>query len=123
MPGPVVLVVDDEPQVLDTLSAFVTRDGFDVVGMLRFEDARRRIADDPPDILITDVRLGKYNGLQLVLQMRDARPDSRIIVLSAYDDPTLREEASRSGAQYLVKPVGRQELVEALGGPRDAETP
>ena len=114
MAGKRVLIVDDEAQVLSTLAAFVTRAGFTVETATKFEDAKRLLTTDPPDILVTDVRLGPYNGLQLVLLMREARPEGRIVVLSAFDDPTLRQEASRYQAEYILKPLSGQALIERL---------
>jgi len=79
-----------------------------------FEDAKREIATLRPDIVVTDVRLGAFNGLQLALLARDVRKDVRIVVFSGFDDPVLKEEARRIGATYLVKPVSGNLLVEAL---------
>ncbi len=109
-----VLVVDDQEDVLRTLAYFVGQGGYQVTALAKFEDARRVIDHTPPDILITDVRLGAFNGLQLVLHMRAVRAEAPIVVLSAYDDPTLRQEAARLGARYLTKPVTKQELLECL---------
>ena len=88
--------------------------GFQVVPCSTFEDAKREIATLRPDILITDVRLGAYNGLQLALLARDVRPDVRVVVFSGFDDPVLKQEARRIGATYLVKPVSGHALVEEL---------
>ena len=114
MAHPTVLVVDDQEDVLRTLAYYVGQGGYRVTALSRFEDARQFIDETPPDMLVTDVRLGAFNGLQLVLQLRAARPGAPIVVLSAFDDPTLREEAERHGARYLLKPLGKQELLECL---------
>ena len=114
--GKRVLIVDDEPDVLETLAELVQGAGYEVVTRLNFEDARKDIANDPPDILVTDVRLGPFNGLQLAVLMRATRPESPIVVLSAYDDPTLRLEAAHCHATYLTKPVSRKELLVCLAG-------
>lgn len=111
-----VLIVDDEPDVLETLAELVVAGGYDVVTRDSFEDARRDITNEPPDILVTDVRLGPFNGIQLAVLMRSMRPDAPIIVLSAYDDPTLRVEAAHCQASYLTKPVSRKELLVSLAG-------
>lgn len=112
-----VLVVDDQPEVMRALVQFLVLDGYDVIGETEFESARRFIDESPPDVLVTDVRLGAYNGLQLVLHMRMVRPDAPIVVLSAWDDVMLRQEAGRLGAQYRTKPISRSELREAIGMP------
>ena len=116
-----VLIVDDQEDVLKTLSALVSHGGYDVVTLSRFDDARRFIDETPPDMLVTDVRLGAFNGLQLVLHMRQARPGGPVVVLSAFDDAVIRQETNRAGAHFLAKPVTRQQLLDclatALGSP------
>jgi DNA-binding response OmpR family regulator len=111
-----VMIVDDEPDVLETLAELVAGGGYTVETRESFEDARKDITNDPPDILVTDVRLGAFNGLQLAVLMRALRPDSPIVVLSAFDDPTLRLEAAHCQATYLTKPVSRKELLVCLAG-------
>jgi DNA-binding response OmpR family regulator len=109
-----LLLVDDDLSLLGALSRFMADSGFEVVPCSTFEDAKREIATLRPDILITDVRLGAYNGLQLALLARDVRPDMRVVVFSGFDDPVLKQEARRIGATYLVKPVSGHDLVEEL---------
>jgi DNA-binding response OmpR family regulator len=111
-----VLIVDDDPDVLETLAAMVSSGGYEVVTSSDFEAAKRYITDSPPDILITDVRLGAYNGLQLAVLMRGACAQCPIVVLSAFDDPTLRAEASHVSAIYLAKPVSKKELLVCIAG-------
>jgi DNA-binding response OmpR family regulator len=112
-----ILVVDDEPEVLQTIGALVAHDGHEVVLLSEFQLARRYIDATPPDVLVTDVRLGAFNGLQLALHMREANPAARILVLSAFDDPTIRREAATLDAEFLCKPVTRQALLDAVTAP------
>ncbi len=109
-----VLIVDDEPDVLETLAEMVSAGGYDVVTRASFDEAKRYLTHEPPDILVTDVRLGAFNGLQLAVLMRSLRPTNPIVVLSAFDDPTLREEAAHCQATYLTKPVSKKELLVHL---------
>lgn len=111
---PSLLLVDDDLALLSALSRFLSENGYAVVACHTFEDAKQHIADSHPDILITDVRLGAFNGLQLALLARDVRPDVRVVVFSGFDDPVLKEEARRIGASYLVKPVSGHTIVEEL---------
>ena len=110
-----VLIVDDQPDVARTLSQLVASGGYDVITATRFDEARHLIDQTPPDILVTDVRLGAFNGLQLVLHMRSVSADAPIVVLSAFDDPMIRQDAERAGAMWLTKPVTRRQLLECLG--------
>ena len=107
-----VLIVDDEPDVIGFLSDTLRPEGYDTAGAVTFEEGKRLLADlPPPDVLITDVRLGHFNGLQLVV-MRPAT--TAAIVVSGFWDRTLQEEARRNGAVYLLKPVPGDQVIEAV---------
>ena len=112
-----ILVVDDDPQVLRYLSEILQDAGYDTVACSRFQDAKALLATTRPGLLITDIRLGAFNGLQLSFFAHDHHPGLPVMVLTGYEDPTLREEAARSGAAFLVKPVTRATLLDAV---RDA---
>jgi DNA-binding response OmpR family regulator len=109
-----VLVVDDEPALLDAVKYAFERVGHQVVACRSFEDARTRMLSEHFDALVTDVRLGAFNGLQLAVIARNKSPQLGIIVFSGYDDPVLRAEAADLGASYLVKPVTGERLLEEL---------
>jgi two-component system response regulator YesN len=79
-----------------------------------FQDARKLLLEETVDVLITDVRLGAFNGLQLAVIARDRDPDMGIIVFSGYDDPVLQTEAAQLRARYLVKPVSFDQLLEVI---------
>lgn len=68
-----------------------------------FPAARELLATRQPDLLITDVRLGAYNGLHLVLHGKIMRPTMKAIVLTRAEDPVLRQEAALLDAVLLVK--------------------
>lgn len=111
-----VLIVDDEVAVLETLAKLVASGGYEVDTRSSFEEAKEYLVAHAPDILVTDVRLGAFNGLQLALIMRAEHPRCPIVVLSAYDDPLLRQEAAHCQAAYLTKPVSKKELLVCLAG-------
>jgi DNA-binding NtrC family response regulator len=109
-----IVVVDDDRQVLKYLTEMLQEAGYDTVACERYQDAKSLLAGPRPDLLLTDIRLGAYNGLQLGIYARDHHPGLPVIVLTGYEDPTLREEATRAGAQFLVKPVPRLALLDAI---------
>ena len=76
--------------------------GYEPLLARTFEEGQRLCRDDAPDLLIADVRLGPFNGLQL-LAMGQVRIPT--IVVSGFDDPVLHADARGFGADYLVKPV------------------
>jgi DNA-binding NtrC family response regulator len=115
-----VLIVDDEPDVLELLSDTLRAEGYETAGAGTFEEGKRLLATTAPDVLITDVRLGHFNGLQLVVVRP---PSTAAVVVSGYWDRTLEEEARRHGAVYLLKPVAADKLVDAVRHVLEHRTP
>jgi YesN/AraC family two-component response regulator len=116
-----VLLVDDDSGVLHALEqALSDRPGQQITACSSFEEARKRLREQTFDVLITDVRLGAFNGLQLAVLARDVNPLTQLIVFSGFDDSVLRQEAERLGGTYLVKPVTTDTL-QALITPPGAQ--
>ena len=109
-----VLVVDDEPNLLEGIKMAFESEARDVTACRTFEDARSRLLSEDFDCLVTDVRLGAFNGLQLAVIARDRNPGIGIVVFSGFDDPVLRQEAARLNAAYVLKPVTAERLLELV---------
>jgi len=104
-----VLIVDDDPATRLGLCELLEHAGYDCVAVDSFEIARSLLRTAPPDVLITDVRLGDYNGLQLLIQS-----SVPAIVISGFPDPVLRSDAEHFGASYLAKPINPSVVLEIL---------
>ena len=109
--APTLLIVDDDPFFLDTLALLFAEEGYRVRTANTFERGELELKRSLPDVLVVDVRLGAFNGLQLTAMAERAIPT---IVLTGHDDATLKRTAHRLGAEYLVKPVPAEELFEAV---------
>ena len=109
-----VLLVEDEPSVRLVLSRWLTESGRHVVACPTFQEAKDYLAAHTPDVLVTDIRLRDYNGLQLVMQLAEKDPDALCIVITGHDDSVLRKEAHLLRACYLMKPVERADFLAAL---------
>lgn len=110
--APRVLLVDDDPDVVDQIRDVLQANGFETTTATTFDGGRQLLeAEPPPDVLIADVRLGQFNGLQLVMRRN---PATRAVVISGYWDHTLEEEARRLGAEYLLKPIRNEQLVASV---------
>lgn len=119
---PRVLIVDDDAATRLGLSELLDSAGYEAIPVDCFELARHILRSAvPPDALITDVRLGDYNGLQLLF---DSPVPVPTIVISGFPDPVLQSDAEHYGATYLVKPVSPSlvlELLRARTAPQEAE--
>jgi DNA-binding NtrC family response regulator len=113
-PGKRILVVDDDRSLLRLIDYWLKIGGHEVDVCDSFEQAKQRLVLSPPDVLLTDVRLGAFNGLQLVILAKELRPETVAVVMSAYDDFTLRREASQCGASYLQKPFSGEAILNSV---------
>lgn len=111
-----VLVVDDDKTLLDAVARALRAARQHVVPCGTFEEGRQALRQQAFDALITDVRLGASNGLQLAIIARQMNPAIQLIVFSGFDDPVLRAEAGKIDARYLVKPVTAARLLSLIHG-------
>ena len=109
-----VLVVDHDERMLGLVGHWLEEAGYDVVACSGYEAARNRLAAQPPDAVVTDLRLGAYNGLQLALRASRMGPPAAVLVMSAYDDIVLRRDAVACGGRFMLKPFGRETLLTEL---------
>lgn len=119
-----VLVVDDEPMVRRMLAEVLGDAGIDIVGQAA--DGVEGVAlarTSQPDAILLDIRMPNLDGLAAGRQVRETDPDVRLVFFSAYDDPTLKQEAHAIGVStFLVKGCPFAEIVDALNG-RDSVAP
>jgi DNA-binding response OmpR family regulator len=106
-----VLIVDDDKTTRAGLAELLEGAGYEPQPVGTFEEAMRILRTDPPDLLITDVRLGPFNGLQLLIS--SPRPVPAIII-TGFADPVLESDARRRGAEYVLKPVGAAKLLQLV---------
>ena len=108
------LLVEDNPSLLSGLMELLEGAGVDVVGCRNFQDAREYLQVHTPHVLVTDLRLGAYNGLHLVLLARQRVSGMPVIVYSAHADDALRAEAHSFGAVYLEKDQLLTDLIPSV---------
>ena len=109
-----VLVLDDDDSTLSGLAELLEGADYQVSGTSTYEAARRLLAVEPYDLLIADVRLRGYNGLNLVKQCRADHPDMAVIIISGYEEALMELEASRYQAVFLKKPVRPAVLLRSV---------
>jgi DNA-binding response OmpR family regulator len=106
-----ILVVEDDEATRVGLLVLLAEAGYRTVGAATLKQATELVADQKPDLLITDVRLGGDNGLQLVAMAAEPVPT---IVTTAFADPILEAEARQLGADFVVKPLAPAALLELI---------
>jgi DNA-binding response OmpR family regulator len=106
-----ILIVDDDEPTRLGLAALLAHVGYETITASSVPTAKRVLATEQPDLLIVDIRLGDYNGLQLIVVGPEPIP---AIVMTGFADPVLEADARRLGADYLLKPVSPSTLYSAV---------
>ena len=110
-----VLVVDDDPGVRAMLSQALDRSGYDVQIAVDGSEALGMIRDNPFNLVITDIRLPKVDGLQLLGEIKQSTPQIPVIIITGYGSVQNAVEAMQSGASdYLLKPFSSEALQAAI---------
>ncbi len=107
-----LLVVDDEPAQREMLAAILDRAGFDVVTAADGEQALQRVESETYDLLLTDQRMPKMNGLELLERVQRVQSRLPVVLMTAHGTVSTAVEAMKRGAaDYLTKPFERDELL------------
>src|SRR5205814_9262612 len=114
-----ILAVDDTPQNLRLLEAFLSRDGYEVVTAASGDEALRAIAERPPDLVLLDILMPGMDGYELTRRLR-ASPDTSFlpVVLMTASMEQDRVRALESGDDdFIPKPVSQHELAVRVPSP------
>jgi two-component system response regulator AtoC len=110
-----VLVVDDEENLRLVIRSFLKRSGYEVEAASSGEDALGLVESFGPDVILTDVRMPKMGGLDLLATLKAKGNEATVIVMSAYGNVDLAIEAMKAGAyDYVQKPFKSEELLLTL---------
>jgi two-component system response regulator RegA len=111
-----LIVEDDEALRVRLARAFESR-GFDVRVAATAQEAAQIAADDAPEFVVLDLRIGDRNGLDLIPALKRGDAETRIVVLTGYGSVATAIEALRRGAtHYLTKPADADEILAAFSG-------
>ncbi len=112
-----ILLVDDHEVVRVGVRALIERQpGMEVAGeATTVREAVSQVEQLAPDVVVLDIRLPGGNGLEACRQIKDLRPETRIIVLTSYPDDEVLFDAIACGADgYVLKQIGSDDLIRAL---------
>jgi DNA-binding NarL/FixJ family response regulator len=125
MPVTSVLIADDHEVVRKGLVSLFKDSEVRICGEATSdEEAVRQARKLKPDVVLLDVRFGDTDGIEAIKRIRSAAPAARVVMLSAFDNPTYVARAVAAGAHdYLLKSVSRAELIAAVVGAAAGETP
>jgi two-component system OmpR family response regulator len=111
-----ILVVDDEPHILDVVRAYLDRDGHEVWTEADGESGLARALELRPDLIVLDVMLPGRSGFEILRELRGAGSPAAVVMLTARDDVIDRVAGLEIGADdYVTKPFEPRELVARVG--------
>ena len=112
-PKRTILLVDDDPSVLDGLGRVLATEGWRVIAAASGEEALRFLADRQPDLMITDLRMADISGWDLLFHEKMQRPDLPIFVITALP-PTAVGGADRFATDFFQKPLDIEVMLAAI---------
>ncbi len=110
-----LLVIDDEKDILDVVSMMLTADGYAVATASDGEEGLRLCRRRLPDIVITDIRMPRKDGLEVLAQVKSLYPDTEVIVATAFGEVDLAVKALQLDASdFITKPISSDALAVAI---------
>ncbi len=108
-----VLIIDDDDNFLHAMKKILERAGFIPTAISNPLDAIPLIQREYFPLIITDLRMPGMDGMELITRIMNINPSSKVILITAFGDNHVRQEAMDKGVfGYLTKPVKREEVVE-----------
>lgn len=104
-----VLVVDDEPLIRDALAEWLFEEGYRVRCAADGQEALDLVGAEPPDVIVSDIRMPRVHGLQLVERLRAFGHATPVILISTWRPPSLTP-----GVRFVAKPFDLADITEAV---------
>ena len=100
-----LLIIDDERVALRNLEHIMKKEGYDVVGTQSGANALKLLEEQPFDVVLTDLRMGKVDGMEILRRCREIHPDTEVVMITGFATLESGVEAMKHGAfYYIAKP-------------------
>jgi len=111
IPKEKILIIDDEPEMLDNCRRILKRSGFDCALLQESENLAQVIKEESPDLILTDLRMPKKDGMSVLKEAKTIDPDILVLMFTAYGTIKSALEACKLGAfDYIQKPFSAEQL-------------
>jgi len=110
-----ILIIDDEKEIVDLLSDFLSQRGYAIAVAMDGEEGVRKFDTENPDIVLSDIKMPNKDGFQFLKEVRASRKWVPIIIISAIDDPVSVLKGYDFQADfYLSKPIDLNETLRSV---------
>ncbi len=115
-----ILVVDDDQGMREFLEIMLTKEGHDVTSAVDATKALNRCKKDHFDLILTDLKMPKVDGIEFLKSVKDVSPETMVILITAYASPETAVSAMKEGAyDYIEKGIDVEELKSIISGALD----
>jgi DNA-binding response OmpR family regulator len=106
-----IMIIEDDEEMRSLMKDFFEEEGFETDSVSNGVDALRMLSKDHFDLVITDIRMPGLTGLDILPRIRSLKPETPIIVMTAYgSDDVRRRSLERGATTYLEKPIHLSKL-------------
>ena len=120
---PHILVIDDEVSMLELLDIILKKEGYNVTSAESGQRAFELLEKQTFDLLLCDIKLGDFNGIEVLRKAKEKNPETVVIMISAYSTTENAVEAMNEGAyDYVPKPFDNEELKHTIKNALDMKT-
>jgi CheY-like chemotaxis protein len=113
--GSIVLVVDDDRVLADTLADILRKHGYRPVALYSGEEAVELARRFRPDVLLSDIRMSRLDGIEAARRIRELHPNCRVILFTAQTvSAAMRQTIDRLGFELLQRPLRPEDVLAAL---------
>jgi DNA-binding response OmpR family regulator len=110
-----ILIIDDEPEMLETLKSYLEPRGYEVVTAKDGAEGLAKFEAEKPNLVICDIKMPKKDGFEFLKEIREKKAWVPIIILSVLDDPaTVLKSNSLEADYYLSKPMNLEIVLKAV---------
>ena len=114
-PQTTILVVDDKPYVLESVSLFLDRFGFKVIACGHSREALAMFKSNKIDVVLTDIKMPGMSGIELLEEIRKVDTEIPVILMTAYAELDMAMDAIKKGVfDFIIKPFKSQYLVQSI---------
>lgn len=114
MSKPAILIVDDEPDLLDILKFALEGEGFRTITAARVGEALAVLRRTQVDLVLTDVRMPEGDGLQILVEAKRLNPQTAVILMTGFADVGPTEAVAQGAAKLLLKPFEHSQLIATV---------
>ncbi len=110
-----IIVVDDDPYVLKSISLLLTKRGFNIIGCSNADEAISRLQKNKIDVVLTDIMMPDISGIELLEIIHKTNPDIPVILITGFADLDKAIEAIKKGAfDFITKPYESDYLIHSI---------